>query len=75
MWKNPGVLFLSIAVLMMWLPPLGRADLNPGDTITKANMTQAHKIGPTPTHFAGKAGVNQAINNAPTSTYVAAGNS
>jgi len=32
MWKKPGVLFLSIAVLMMWLPPLGRADLNPGDT-------------------------------------------
>ena len=39
MWKKPGVLFLSIAVLMMRLPPLGRADLNPGDTITKANMT------------------------------------
>ncbi len=41
MRKKTSALFLSIAVLMLGLAPLGRADLNPGATITKANMAQA----------------------------------
>ena len=41
MRKSLRSLLLSVTVLAVGLPGLGRADVNPGDTITKANMAQA----------------------------------